>query len=218
MVRRTNEDWLHALRQPGEEQTSALLELRDYLFRAVFVYLRDHRTELSDFTHSELREMAEDFAQEALLSVRDNLHKFRGDSKFTTWAYRFVINEALDELRRRHYRGKLSLDRLAEQESAVLKSLMEPGSGMDPELSAERQEFIRQLLFIIESTLNENQRLALLGVHFEGRSIQEVAAQLDTTPNTLYKMLHDARKKIRAELIARHLSGGDILALFEVWL
>lgn len=214
MVKRTNEEWLEALRQPGEEQAKALEELRDYLLRVALVYLRDRRPELSGLASSELREMAKDFVQEALLSIQDNLDSFRGDSKFTTWTYRFVINQAAGELRRRHY-GTLSLDRLAEEETAALMAVAEATAGLDPDLAAERRDLMVQLLQIIQSELNERQRLAIVGVHFQGRSMQEVADQLETSTNTLYKILYDARKKIKARLLASHLGAGDILALFE---
>lgn len=214
MAKRTNEEWLHALRQRGAEQKEALEELRDFLFRAVLVYLRDHRTDLTDVAISDLRTMAEDFVQEALLSIRDNLDQFRGDAKFTSWAYRFVVNEAAGELRRRRY-SELSLESLPEQEAAALMSAIKSKARLDPDLATERQDLIFQLLEIIQNELNERQRLAILGVHFQGRSMQEVAEALGTSRNTLYKILHDARKKIRAKLLARHLSAGDILALFD---
>lgn len=214
MAKRTNEEWLQALRHSGEEQAKALEELRDYLLRVAMVYLRDRRPELTGLASSELREMAKDFVQEALLSIQDNLDTFRGDSKFTTWTYRFVINQAASELRRRHY-GTLSLDQLAEEETAALKSVAEATAGLDPDLAAERRDLMVQLLEIIQSELNERQRLAIVGVHFQGRSMQEVADQLETSTNTLYKILHDARKQIKGRLLASHLGAGDILALFE---
>ena len=77
---------------------------------------------------------------------------------------------------------------------------------------------LQLLLHIIQTELNEQQRQAILLVHFAGYSMQEVASQLGTSTNTLYKILFDARKKLKAHLLAHHLSGGDILALFEVWL
>lgn len=214
MTNHTNEEWLQALRHSGEEQAKALEELRDYLLRVALVYLRDRRPELSGLASSELREMAQDFVQEALLSIQDNLDTFRGDSKFTTWTYRFVINQAASELRRRHY-GTLSLDQLAEEETAALKIVAEATAGLDPDLAAERRDLMVQLLEIIQSELSERQRLAIVGVHFQGRSMQEVADQLETSTNTLYKILHDARKKIKERLLASHLGAGDILALFE---
>ena len=70
-------------------------------------------------------------------------------------------------------------------------------------------------VLFIDNYLNERQRIAFVGIHFEGRSVQEIADQLETSANTVYKMLHDGRKKIRAQLQALHMSEGDILALFE---
>jgi RNA polymerase sigma-70 factor, ECF subfamily len=213
MVRRTNDEWIAALIQPGEAQTAALQDLREFLRRAVFVYLRDKRTDLTHHALADLHEMAEDFAQEALLTIQHNLDHFRGDARFTTWAYRFVINEAAAELRRKHYKN-VSLDRLVEEGTAVLHHLRNTPA-TDPSQSAARQDFIDQLLDIIDQDLNERQRIAVLGVHFQDLSNQEVAELLETSPNTVYKMLYDARKKIKARLAVGHLGLGDILALFE---
>ncbi len=214
MVKRTNEEWLAALLESGEAQVQALSDLREYLVRATFVYLRDGRVEVTHLSTDTLYEMAEDYAQNALLSIRDNLDKFRGDAKFTTWAYRFVINEAAADLRRRRYRD-FSWDDLAKQETAVFSPLTESETKNDPELKAAREELVTFLLQVLETELNERQRQAVLGIHFQGRSLQEVAENLETTPNTLYKMLHDARKKIKAKLLAHHYSAGDILGLFD---
>lgn len=217
MGSRTNDEWLHQLGNSGPQQYAALNDLREYLFRAVFLYLRDRRSDLADLPQETLRSMADDFAQEALEAIRANLDSFRGDAKFTTWAYRFVINAAAGELRRRQYHGQLSWDSLSDQERHALMSTTQT-KGLDPDLAVERQEMLRLLLHIIHTELNEQQRQAVLMVHFEGRSMQEVAEYLHTSTNTLYKTLFDARKKLKANLLARHLSGGDLLALFEVWL
>ncbi|HIP71544.1 MAG TPA: sigma-70 family RNA polymerase sigma factor [Anaerolineae bacterium] len=214
MAQRTNAEWLNDLQQPGDVQASALADLREYLLRAAFVYLRDGRSELHHLSSDDLMEMAEDFAQNALITLQANLHKFRGDAKFTTWAYRFVINEAAGELRKRRYRD-FSWDELTERETAVFTQLLQADRPLDPTLQAEREELIRFLVNIIETELKERQRIAILCVHFQGRSMQETAEILETSPNTLYKTLHDARKKIKAKLLARHYSMGDILALFD---
>ena len=214
MARRNNAEWLTTLQQPGEAQATAYQDLREYLRRAVLVYLRDRRPELRHLPLGDLHEMAEDFSQNALLAIRQNLSGFRGDSKFTTWAYRFVINEAAMALRKRQYHN-LSLDQILEDGTAVLQSL---ASTSDPAQAAARQQFIWQLLAIIEEDLSERQKTAVLGIHFQGMSMQEVAELLETSPNTIYKMLHDARKKIKARLSALHLGPGDIFALFDdVW-
>lgn len=214
MVQRTNDEWLDALQQPGDAQQEALADLREYLLRAVYIYLRDRRPEMRGLAAAELYERAEDFAQEALLSIRDNLDKFRGDAKFTTWAYRFVINAAASELRRQR-RSYISLDELVEQGTAVLTSVLESDVELDPETEAGRREFITIVLNIIHDELTERQRIAILGIHFQDLSVQEVAELLETSPNALYKTLHEARKKIKASLLAHHYGPGDILGLFE---
>jgi RNA polymerase sigma-70 factor, ECF subfamily len=215
MVERTTEAWLEDLTAVGLTRQQALADLRDYLFRAVLLYLRRRRSDLDYLADSEIRAMAQDFAQEATLAVDENLDSFRGNAKFTTWAYRFVINEAISQLRRRDYRERLSLEGLSGKETAVLFSLAERKAGRNPDIRAERREISRQLLAIIQNELNEKQRLAVVGVYFEGRSVQETAEFLDTSPNTLYKMLYDARQKIKTRLSQLRLSEGDLLAAFE---
>ena len=214
MVQRTNDEWLDALQQPGDAQQEALSDLREYLLRAVYVYLRDRRPEMRGLSAAELYERAEDFAQDALLAIRNNLDKFRGDSKFTTWAYRFVINTAASELRQQR-RSYVSLDDLTKQGTAVLTSVLESDVELNPETEAGRREFVTIVLDIINNELTERQRIAILGVYFQDLSIQEVAELLETSPNALYKTLHEARKKIKAILLDHHYGPGDILGLFE---
>jgi RNA polymerase sigma-70 factor (ECF subfamily) len=204
-----------ALRQPGEAQEEALEELRDYLLRAVLFYLRNHRSDLSDFTGEEIRQFAEDMAQESLVAISNSLAQFRGEAKFTTWAYRFAINRTATELRLHHYRD-LSIDHLLQEESAVFYELTQNLGDVDPDLEAERRDLIGELRRIIREELTERQRFAILGVHFYHRSLDEVADQLGMSRNTLYKLLHDARKKIKVRLETRYFGEGDVLALFDL--
>lgn len=210
----SNEQWLQALRQPGERQKEALEELRDYLLRAVLVYLRIQRSDLAGLSAAELQQFAEDMTQEALFDIQDKLDTFRGESKFTTWAYRFVINRAASELRRSRY-SDLSLDYLLESEETPFAWLLRDEGDLDPELAAERADLLLRLANIMRATLTERQYRAVLAVHLRGLPIEEVAAQMDTNRNSLYKLLYDARQKIKAQLEAEHLTQGDILALFE---
>lgn len=188
--------------------------LRDYLLRSVLVYLQEHRSDLAEWSPADIRHFAEDMAQEALVSINKNLDSFRGDSKFTTWAYRFAINLAASELRLSRYWDQ-SLEGLQEQETAVFSELLRGEQEMDPDLAAERRQCIDVLERIIHEDLTERQRFAVVSIHFQGRSMDEVAEELGTNRNATYKLLHDARRKIRAGLQDHHLSAGDILALFE---
>ena len=215
MVHRSNEDWLQALsEQPGEAQAEALQDLRDFLLRAVLVYISLHRSDLAGWSRRAVRDLAEDLTQDALMEIRASLGSFRSESKFTTWAYRFVINRAASELRRQRYQNT-SLDRIREEEPAVFEAVLSDKEKVDPEQLAERRYYLGLLRDIIQTELSERQRTALIAVHWQGRSMDEVAAGLGLTRNALYKLLHDARKRLKTCLLERHLSEGDILAAFQ---
>jgi RNA polymerase sigma-70 factor (ECF subfamily) len=213
MMERTNEEWVYDLSQGGRQQEEALIDLRDFLLRAVLVYLGQQRSDLTHLEMGEIRQMAEDVTQDALLAVQQNLDTFRYESKFTTWAYRFVINRAISVLRRRR-RTAPSIDELREQKSSALMRILEE-EGVDARLLAQRRNIILLVRQIIDTELTELQRMALLAVYFDDFTIAEVAGELEMTPNALYKLLHDARKKIKRQLQGHRLSAGDILALFE---
>jgi len=212
--KRSNEEWLHALRGRGAPQQEALNDLRDYLLRAVFVYLSRHRSDLSHFHHDELRQLAEDWAQDALLAIMDKLDTFRGQSKFTTWAYRFVINLAAGELRRRRWRD-ISLDMLpAEEEELAPLSFIEDTRAQDPERAVQQEEIWITIQRVIDEELTDRQRTALTSFVLKGMPMDEVARRLDTNRNNVYKLMHDARKKLKKRLTERGLSQEYILTLF----
>jgi len=215
MSSRTNKEWLQALTDSGAEaQSEALQELQDYLLRAVLVYLASRRGELAEWGRESVRTLAEDLVQESLEDIRKNLEGFRGESKFTTWAYRFVINRAASELRRRHYRD-LSLDRLSEDRPAIFQALLGELESADPEQSTLRKTYLELIFEIVDKELEPRDRTAIMAVFWEGRPMDEVAASLGLNRNALYKLLHDARKRIKAKLSARHLTEGDILGAFQ---
>jgi RNA polymerase sigma-70 factor (ECF subfamily) len=214
MNTRSNEVWLRDLRGVGRVYDEALAALRDYLMRAVLVYLSRHRSDLSGWTAEDLRHFAEDMAQEAILDIEDNLNGFRGESKFTTWAYRFVINRAIGELRRSRYRD-YSLEEIEQDENAFFEKLQAEFPEASPEVIIEQREMAALLLNIMRNELTIRQREAMVLVYFQGQSMEEVAEQFDISRITLYKLLFDARQNLRAALNARHLSEGDILAPFE---
>ncbi len=106
--------------------------------------------------------------------------------------------------------------RLREEGPRLLfQAIANEGERVEPEKLAERRHYLRLLQEIMQTELNERQRLALIAVHWQGRSMDEVANALGMNRNALYKLLHDARKRLKAALQARHLSEGDILAAFE---
>src|SRR5690242_15731145 len=92
---RDDTQWLAALRGSEAEQAAALAELRTFLLRAALYALRRARGHLGLLAPAEIDALAEDCAQEAVMAVVQSLDRFRGESRFTTWAYAFAVNAAL---------------------------------------------------------------------------------------------------------------------------
>jgi RNA polymerase sigma-70 factor, ECF subfamily len=210
---RSNQEWLADLRDE-EKQAEALADLREYLLKAVFLYLDRHREDLTQLDRRELEHMAEDFSQDALLQIQAKLDTFQGRSKFTTWAYPFVINIAAAELRLFRWRTVSYEVLIGEHEFPLLTQLRDEGSP-NPETVAARQHILELIQQIIEEDLTERQRYALVNVHFRGVPVEEVARQLDTNRNNVYKLIHDARKKLKQGLQRHRFSQNDILAIFS---
>src|SRR5688500_16373136 len=109
---RTNDQWLHTLRANDDKQDAAIGDLRDFLFRAVLFFFSSNLDDLRGPALYEIVQVVQDCTQEALIAVVNHISDFRGDSKFTTWAYKFAINKAL--MADRHERWKsISLDGLS---------------------------------------------------------------------------------------------------------
>jgi RNA polymerase sigma-70 factor (ECF subfamily) len=210
---RDNEEWLADLRSE-ERQDEALADLREYLLRAVFLYLDRHREDLVDLDRRELEHLAEDFAQDALLQIQEKLDTFRGRSKFTTWVYPIVINIAAAELRLHRWRTQ-SMEAIVAEEDASLFQFLSDREAPDPETAAARRQILDVIRQIIDEELTDRQRFAMVNVHFRGMPMDEVARELDTTTNNVYKIIHDARNKLKRGLERRYYSQTDILAIFS---
>ena len=208
---RNNEQWLAELES---EEAEALADLREYLRRAVFIYLNRHREDLNHIDRGELEQLSEDMVQDSLLQILDKLDTFRGDSKFTTWAYRFVINAAAGELRLHRWRS-ISIDVLSTEGEPPAFAFVGDERAPEPEKVAARNQILALLYRIIDQDLTELQRRALISVHFQGVPVVVLAQQLDSTPNSVYKLLYDARRKLKKGLEREHYSEADVLAIFS---
>ncbi len=160
--------------------------------------------------------MAEDFTQEATLRVLKNLHSFRGDSQFTTWATKVAVRVAISELRRARYRDfsleELTIDGELMPDISAAATTTGP---IGPEKSTERADVMAKIGEALRESLTERQRLALEAVGLRGVPLEIVAAQMDTNRNALYKLLHDARLKLRAAMEGQGLSMDYIQNLFQ---
>ncbi|HMQ51061.1 MAG TPA: RNA polymerase sigma factor [Anaerolineae bacterium] len=212
-MERTNEEWIEALREGSPDQHEAITDLLKRLRRGVLAYLHT-RSDLSQLAESELVQMSEDFAQESLLKVQDNLDSFQGKSKFTTWASKIAANHTISELRRAKWRD-YSLDALTESGSSLQEILALPADqNQDPDTESERRQVWRTIDHVIKNELTDRQRQALVAVRVENIPIAEVARMLETNPNNVYKLLHDARLKLKRHLEELDLEPDYILRLF----
>jgi RNA polymerase sigma-70 factor (ECF subfamily) len=213
---RTNEEWLHELKSGGENQESAIADLRDLLLRATLYFFSRNRGDFGGISRDELLQRAEDCAQEALIAVLNHLEDFRGDSKFTTWAYKFAINVALMTARRERWKGK-SLDELDFSHNGTFFewALRDKSSGTGPDRSAVQGEIIATIREVIERDLTDKQRAVVTMMVFNEVPMDVLVQRLGTNRNAIYKMLHDARRKLKSGLHARGFEVGEMLAFFS---
>lgn len=211
---RTNDEWVRELSAGGEEQAAALGDLRAYLLRAARYALQRHRGHLAHVSPADLDQMAEDCAQEALLAILDHVKDFRGDSRFTTWAYKFAINMALVARRREAWKH-VSLDALLEQAGSSKWLAEAQTAAGDPEQTARRAEAWAAIRGIIEDDLTDRQRQALKAIVADGVPLDELVRHWGSNRNAAYKLLHDARRKLKSRLEARGFAPREVLALFS---
>lgn len=228
---RSNEEWLADLSdREAAAFAPALADLRARLQRAVYYYLAQERSDLANTAEHDLRQLAEDLAQDATLRVLDNLATFRGASRFTTWATKIAVRLAISELRRVRYRN-FSLDAITArfvdedaQSSGATEDELLPAEfsanvgslpNPSPEVSLERSEVLRGIQQALEESLTPRQRQALVAVVLQGIPLEVVAEQLGTNRNALYKLLHDARCKLRTHMEAQGLSFNYMQQIFS---
>jgi RNA polymerase sigma-70 factor (ECF subfamily) len=214
---RTNEEWMEDLRTSGSAQEAAITDLRDLLLRTVLFFFSRNLGDFDRLTRDEILQLAEDCAQEALIAVLNHLADFRGDSKFTTWAYKFAINFALMTARRERWKG-ISLDQLSfvDGGSPAEWAMQGKEPSLTPDQFVMQVEILETIREVIEQDLTDKQRRVLILMVFNEVPMDEVARQLSTNRNAIYKMLHDARRKMKYRLQARGFEVGEILALFTV--
>jgi RNA polymerase sigma-70 factor (ECF subfamily) len=215
MTERTNEQWLDELRGELEIQQAALEDLRKRLHRSIYYYLSQDRSDLRDLAPKELQAMAADMAQDAVLRVIENLASFRGESRFTTWANKIAVRLAISTLRRARYKN-FSLDDLTKDgDFLAAETSLVSDAPPNPERAAERDNVMEKINAAMREALTERQYQALVAVAVDNVPMDVVAERLDTNRNALYKLIHDARRKLKSHLETQGLSTDYMLRLFE---
>ena len=210
MTARTNEGWLSDLRSSGEAREAALEDLRSIIHKGLPYALSRWLSP----DQPQFNSLVDEVTQETLLRVLDQLNSFEGRSQFTTWVHKIAVRIALTELRRKRWRDA-SLDELTENEDLPPPPglLADPQAG--PETSAERADMIVRVRRIIDEELTERQRQALLLLGVQDMPMEDAARKLKTNRNALYKLLHDARLRLKNRLSMEDINAHEVLALFE---
>ncbi|UCD40663.1 MAG: RNA polymerase sigma factor [Chloroflexota bacterium] len=211
MVDRSNEQWLADLKSDGPAKENALADLRATILKGLPYALSNYLSP----DNPQFNSLTEEVAQDTLLRVMDHLDTFEGRSRFTTWVQKIAVRIALTELRRRRWRD-FSLDSLVEEneDGISFPSLMiDPGP--DPDALTQQSDMLQRVARLIDEELTEKQRTAMVATAIEGVPLEEVARRMNMKRNALYKLLHDARLRLKKRLANENLTTEDIWAVFD---
>ena len=194
-----SDEWLRRLRAKDSTRQDAIASLHALLMRAARFEVARRRPTLPHLRGDELEDIATEAADDALMSVLRRLEDFRGESRFTTWAYKFALLEAAVKLRKRSWQGR---ELPLEPEAWALFS----SASLEPDTEAEQSELLETLRSAIAEVLTTHQRRVLVALAVNGVPIDVLAERLNTNRGALYKTLHDARRKLRKHLKERGLA------------
>jgi RNA polymerase sigma-70 factor, ECF subfamily len=185
--------WVRALDTAGPGREAAVDRLHALLVCAAFTEV-DRRRPSTAAAAGDLDDLAVQAADDALMAILRKLHTYRGDSRFTTWAYKFALLEAAAALRRRPWHGReLPLE-------AEGWARLPDNARTSPPGQAEASELINAVRDAIAEALTPHQRGVLVALTLNDVPVDVLAERRGTTRNALYKTLHDGRRKLRARL------------------
>ncbi len=197
-----DQDWLERLRSSDNQvRDDAISQLRELLLRGLSRSLTNRYGQ--PFS-------AEDVVQDALLKILQSLDQFEGRSKFTTWAMTVATRVGISSLRRKYHRD-VSMEAFNGDDGYRIDIAIEASSGVGS--AEDRQELLTTLQQLIEDVLTDKQRLAMRAF-LSGFSTDGIAERVGTNRNAVYKLIHDARLKLKDGFERAGISAEDIKASF----
>jgi RNA polymerase sigma-70 factor (ECF subfamily) len=188
--------WWEQLHAAEPVRGWAIAELHERLRREAAFQIRLRVRTASRFPRGDIDDLAVQAADDALMALLRKLDDYRGDSRFWTWARRFVALEAPVSMRRRLGRDPAGIARDPE----ALLEVADRGASVAERV--ELRERVRTVTGLIAGALTARQRRVMVAVAIDGVSPQVLAGELHTTPGAIYKTLHDARRSLRTQLAA----------------
>jgi RNA polymerase sigma-70 factor (ECF subfamily) len=196
MVDDASVEWISVLTGTGGAREAGLARLHRLLV-SVAVGELNRRKAMAGFSGRELDDLAHQAADDAMVAILGKLGTFRGESRFTTWAYRFVVLEVSSKLGR-HYWRQHPAERLEAEDWGRLPDRF----GVDPGEQAAQTEMVKAVRQAVEETLTEHQRRLFVAVVLNEVPLDALVVRLGTNRNAIYKAIFDARRKIREYLVA----------------
>jgi RNA polymerase sigma-70 factor (ECF subfamily) len=188
-------EWVRTLGGGGPEREDALHRLHELLLRIARSELH-RRAGQHRLVGPELDDVAHQAAADALLAITGKIDQFRGDSRFTTWAFKFVVFEVSSKIGRHFWRDPdVSLD--AEDWDRLPSRF-----GLEPSDESEWRDLLAGLRRAVDDELTERQRTLFVAIVLNGVPLDAMVARLGSNRNAIYKTLFDARRKLRANLVA----------------
>ncbi len=185
--------WLFRLRGIEPVRRLAIAELYERLRREAGFEIRKRARRLPELSASDLDDLAVQAAGDALMTLLRKLDEYRGDSQFWTWARRFAQLEAPVSIRHR-----LGHDHLAPADASP-ESLEPVATGCSPPELVDQRLLLGRVTGLV-AQLTQRQRTVVVAIAINGDSPAALATELDTTAGAIYKTLHDARRKLKAQL------------------
>ena len=199
---RSIDDWVVRLKDPNDSvRDQALEELRDLLIRGLSKSLNNH--------YGMRKFCPEDVVQEGLIKILDKIDTFEGRSKFTTWAMTIATRIGIAELRRRHCKD-ISLEKISVGDSLRFDL---PDFGTSAGQEMDQRVILGKLQELIETTLSDKQRIAIRGL-LEGLPIEIIASRSGSNRNAVYKLVHDARVRLKEGFRKSGIDTEEIQAIF----
>lgn len=191
-----DDGWVGRLRPEHGERETAVAELRAILLRGLSKSLTNRYGK--PFS-------AEDVVQDALIRILESLDQFQGKSKFITWALTIATRIGISSLRRK-YHEDMSLDTFATEDGFRIEVASDKNSIAH---EADKVEIMDVLQRLIEDALTDKQRLVVRSF-LAGYSTDGIAEQTGTNRNAIYKLLHDARLKLKSGFAEAGFSADDV--------
>jgi RNA polymerase sigma-70 factor (ECF subfamily) len=189
------DELLARLRTPGPRHDEATRELHAMLLRATRFEIGRRRAALAHVRGEDAEDLALQAADDAFVAVMSKLDAFRGESRFSTWVYKFALYEAAVRVRRRSWQHR---EVVIDREAWLGVGDRDAG----PAGRLDQSELLRAVTRLIDNCLTVRQREVLVALAIQGVPIDVLAERTGSTRGALYKVLHDARRRLRAELAA----------------